>query len=71
MPNSSDFSHSDVNGVVSYLNRPVAARARRGWTPVDGGHPAAIMKAVRAAIFDVPNNASAGDLRRVIVAYLT
>jgi|WetSurSiteA1Bulk_404760.scaffolds.fasta_scaffold502629_1 hypothetical protein len=63
---TTDFSSSDVNGVVSYKGKPIAILKRKGWTPVSS-EPEKVAKAVKEAIFSMPNNASASSLRREIV----
>jgi hypothetical protein len=64
-----NFSSSDIKGVVAYRSKPVAFRSPRGWTPIESGSTN-VDRAVRAAIFNMPNEVSASELRHEITARL-
>lgn len=68
-PTATDFSSSDVNGVVAFRGKTVAVRSTRGWTPVDSG-PSAVGRAVREAIFSMSDDVAASELRREIMTRL-
>lgn len=73
----STLSHNDKLEQVYYKGRLVAAKLGKNWgnlTSSLGSGPAsepAIIEAVNQAIFSVPKNTSAGDLRHRIGEYLT
>ena len=64
---SERFSHK--TGIVYYDGKPITSLLNHGWTPV-GNPPAPVAKAVREAIFSMPDNAPAGEIRREIVSRL-
>lgn len=64
-----DFSSSDVKGEVSFRGKPVVVRTSKGWTPIESA-PSTVGKAVREAIFSLPDDVSASELRREIVSRL-
>ena len=60
------FSSSDRNETISYGKKTIATRhLRRGWGVVRCGNEY-VDRAVREAIFSMPNDALAGELRREI-----
>lgn len=68
-PSRTDFHHSNVNGVVSYQGSPLIILTRQGWYPLQG-HPSLVVRAAQAAVWSLPNTASAEDLRRETVERL-
>jgi len=64
-----DFRSSDVNGVVSYKGKAIAARANRGWMQISSGNKN-VDKEVNRAITGSADNVSASELRRLITSNL-
>jgi hypothetical protein len=64
-----NFSSDDLKGVVAYRGKPVASRSPRGWTPIKS-ESTNVDRAVHSAIFSMPNEVSASELRREITARL-
>jgi hypothetical protein len=62
---STDFTSSNVNGVVSFKGKPVLVKTKLGWTTIPCSQTN-VAKACGRAIFWKTNNISAGDLRRAV-----
>jgi hypothetical protein len=67
--NPEDFSHDNLKGEVRYRGSAVATLMKQGWYPLMG-NPEKIYRAAKGAIFGLPNDASAEDIRRAIVERL-
>jgi hypothetical protein len=65
------LTHNDLLGHVYYKDRLIAAKLGKNWGKLDNPAEPAVTKAVAQAIFSMPNNTSALELRRRIGEYLT
>jgi hypothetical protein len=73
---ATDYSHSDLKGEVYWGGEVIAFRTRKGWyrSHLQGGGGKGsprVQKAVSNAIFSLPNDAPASELRRMIWSELS
>jgi len=62
-----DFSHDNASAIVRFKDRVIASHNGSVWIPI-ACNDSAVDRAVRSAIWTLPNGAGAEDMRREIAS---